>query len=156
MQYQVHLDMPLHSLYLALLFSVLSEFESKLEELISKELTLAGIELGSSSKYLYGKPDFVIQGERIAIFIHGCFWHRHRTCQRNGIPRTNSLQWAYRFNQTVNRDTTVRTQLLEDGWVSVIIWECSIKANITKCVHELSDFIQIYKSGTSRSFTFVI
>ena len=135
---------------------MLSKFDSDLENQISKEMTRVGIELGSNSKYLLGKPDFVVKGERIAIFVHGCFWHRHHSCQRNGIPKTNSLQWASRFNQTVNRDLTVRRQLKNDGWVSVIIWECSIKSNISKCVHDLGRFIENYKAGTFRSFTCVI
>lgn len=135
---------------------MLSKSDSNLENRFSGEMTRAGIKLGSNSKYLFGKPDFVVAGERIAIFVHGCFWHRHHYCQRKGIPKTNSLRWAIRFNQTVNRDLAVRRQLKNDGWVSVIIWECSIKSNISKCVLDLSRFIESYRSGTFAPFTCVI
>ena len=156
MQYQVLLDMQLHSLCSALSSSVLSKFESKLEELISVELTRRGIELGSSSKSPFGKPDFVIKGERIALFIHGCFWHRHHTCQKNRIPKTNNYHWISQFNRTVIRDSEVRHQLISDGWVCIIIWGCSIKSDLSKCVFEVANFIQGYKAGSTRSLTLVI
>ena len=156
MQYQVLLDMQPHSLCSALSSSVLSKFESKLEESIAEQLIRTGIELGSSSKSLFGKPDFVIKGERIAVFIHGCFWHRHHTCQKNRMPKTNSQYWISQFNRTVIRDSEVRQQLLSDGWVCIIIWECSIKSDLSKCVLEVTNFIQRHKAGSTRYLTLII
>jgi len=71
-----------------------------------------------------GKPDIVLPRFRSAIFVHGCFWHRHRGCARTRLPKTRLAFWTAKFAATVARDRTVRARLARAGWRSLLIWEC--------------------------------
>jgi DNA mismatch endonuclease, patch repair protein len=64
-------------------------------------------------------------GLRVAIFVHGCFWHRCPTCQPK-LPRTNSEFWARKFELNRERDARKEGQLRKLGWVVFVIWECQL------------------------------
>jgi len=74
-------------------------------------------------KDLPGKPDIVLPKYRAAIFVHGCFWHRHG-CKTTTTPSTNMEFWLKKFNDTINRDQLNIQTLLENGWRVGIVWEC--------------------------------
>lgn len=73
---------------------------------------------------LPGKPDLVFPRYRVAMFVHGCFWHRHPGCKRATTPKTHVEFWENKFAQNVARDRRVSTELAELGWRVAIIWEC--------------------------------
>lgn len=75
---------------------------------------------------LPGKPDIVFPGRRIAIFIHGCFWHRH-SCKNFVMPKTNTDFWQNKIEGNVTRDLLVVKKLKADGWKVRIIWECELE-----------------------------
>jgi DNA mismatch endonuclease (patch repair protein) len=74
-----------------------------------------------------GKPDLVLPKYRIAMFVHGCFWHRHPGCLRASTPSTNTDHWLRKFERNTARDAVVATSLRQEGWKQVIIWECELK-----------------------------
>lgn len=74
---------------------------------------------------LFGKPDFVFQKARTAIFLDGCFWHGH-TC-RNTIPKDNKEYWNNKINRNKARDYLVLNILTEKNWKVIRIWECELK-----------------------------
>lgn len=76
-----------------------------------------------------GKPDIAFPGGKIAIFVHGCFWHRCPNCSFP-TPRSHSDYWKAKFEKNVARDTKNETLLKEMGWTSIVIWECEIKKDI--------------------------
>ncbi|WP_454018530.1 very short patch repair endonuclease [Azospirillum sp. Marseille-Q6669] len=79
-------------------------------------------------KNLPGSPDLILPKYMIAIFVHGCFWHRHAGCRRCSTPRSNVEFWEEKFRRNVARDAR-NTQLLgELGWRTVIVWECETKS----------------------------
>ena len=80
---------------------------------------------------LPGKPDIVLSKYRIAIFVHGCFWHRHSGCKRASRPATNTAYWDRKFERNVSRDALNKTALENDGWRVLVIWECELKALAT-------------------------
>ncbi|MBA1365421.1 very short patch repair endonuclease [Burkholderia gladioli] len=73
---------------------------------------------------LPGTPDIVLPRYRLAIFVHGCFWHRHAGCSRATMPSTNVEYWATKFSRNQERDRCVKEALHALGWAVFEIWEC--------------------------------
>jgi len=76
---------------------------------------------------LPGTPDLVFPGRRTAIFVHGCFWHRHPGCHRASNPKTRPEFWNAKFERNVARDAKVERLLHDAGWDVLIIWECETR-----------------------------
>lgn len=73
---------------------------------------------------LPGKPDIVLPRRRAVVFVHGCFWHRHRGCTFAYEPKSNRKFWKRKFSENVERDRKVRRRLTKLGWRVVTVWEC--------------------------------
>lgn len=73
---------------------------------------------------LPGKPDIVFPRHRVALFVHGCFWHRHRGCNRVRMPQTNKSYWRAKFRRNTQRDQRVVGELASIGWRALVLWEC--------------------------------
>jgi DNA mismatch endonuclease, patch repair protein len=78
------------------------------------------------NKKIFGKPDFVFPGRRIALFVDGCFWHRHKGCKFSYTPKSRSEFWLPKFQQNIVRDRLVTRTLRKSGWRVVRIWECQL------------------------------
>lgn len=76
---------------------------------------------------LPGKPDFVLPKFKVAVFVHGCFWHRHEGCKYAYNPKSRIDFWINKFKKNVIRDRLVSEQLKSQGWNQLIIWECETK-----------------------------
>ncbi|MEI9926236.1 MAG: very short patch repair endonuclease [Bradyrhizobium sp.] len=74
---------------------------------------------------LPGKPDIIFPSRRLAVFVHGCYWHRHPNCAKASAP--SSSFWAKKFASNVRRDLRVQSELKSLGWKVVVIWECETK-----------------------------
>lgn len=74
---------------------------------------------------LPGSPDIVFASRRIVLFVHGCYWHRHRGCSKATAPA--SAFWADKFEKNVKRDKRVTAELKRLGWRVFVIWECDTK-----------------------------
>jgi DNA mismatch endonuclease (patch repair protein) len=75
-------------------------------------------------KDLPGKPDIVFVSRRVALFVHGCFWHRHKGCKNCTTPTNNREFWTKKLDGNAARDKTNRYALRKLGWSSFVIWEC--------------------------------
>ena len=75
-------------------------------------------------KDLPGKPDIVFVSRRVVLFVHGCFWHRHRGCKNCTTPTNNREFWTEKLEGNAARDKTNRLALSKLGWSSFVIWEC--------------------------------
>jgi DNA mismatch endonuclease (patch repair protein) len=75
---------------------------------------------------LPGSPDLVFTRLRKAIFVHGCFWHRHTGCPKASTPKSRAEFWASKFAANVQRDVRSVAALEELGWEVCILWECEI------------------------------
>lgn len=75
-------------------------------------------------KDLPGSPDLVFPRLRLAVFVNGCFWHRHQNCRYAYTPKTNVEFWARKFQNNILRDTRAKKQLEDMGWRVAIVWEC--------------------------------
>jgi DNA mismatch endonuclease (patch repair protein) len=76
---------------------------------------------------LKGTPDLVFPRYKIALFVHGCFWHQHPDCKRASMPATRRDFWTAKLNRNVARDREAVFQLRSEGWRVEIIWECQTK-----------------------------
>ena len=74
-------------------------------------------------KKLPGKPDIVLAKHRTVIFVHGCFWHRHKGCKQASTPKSNQAFWQEKFARNVERDRRNVRSLKQLGWKVIIIWE---------------------------------
>lgn len=78
---------------------------------------------------LPGTPDIVLSKYKVAIFVHGCFWHRHPGCKYATNPDQNRNRWQEKFSHNVERDKKQIKQLIDEGWRVVVIWECGLKGS---------------------------
>lgn len=83
-----------------------------------------GLRFRLHSKGLPGTPDLVFPRHRVAIFVHGCFWHQHGGCRLARIPKSRTDYWLPKFQRNQARDTRNVEALREAGWRVAVIWEC--------------------------------
>ena len=88
---------------------------------------------------LPGKPDIVLKKHNTVIFVHGCFWHRHRNCRKSTVPKTNTETWIAKFRENQKRDALNEKKITELGWRLIKIWECetedtnALRKRINEC-----------------------
>ncbi len=73
---------------------------------------------------LPGTPDLVFPKLRVAVFVHGCYWHRHEGCTKAYTPKSRVDFWQAKFRANVERDARAMEKLRAMGWNPVVIWEC--------------------------------
>lgn len=100
---------------------------TKPEIYLRKLLFARGYRYGVNSKSVLGHPDIYMRKYNTAIFVHGCFWHRHEGCKYAYVPKSRIEFWQKKFDANIKRDKTVRKELLELKIKQLIIWECTIK-----------------------------
>lgn len=98
----------------------------------------AGFRFRLHANDLPGKPDIVLPKYRTAIFVHGCFWHRHEGCRNATSPSTRTEFWQEKFHGTVERDKRNMAALETAGWTVITVWECDLKADADRLVQQLS------------------
>lgn len=86
-----------------------------------------GLRFRLHRKDLPGKPDLVFPKHRLAVFVHGCFWHRHPGCSRASMPSTRVDFWEAKFAANVERDARQVAALEAQGWRVLVLWECRLK-----------------------------
>ena len=78
-------------------------------------------------KDLPGKPDIVLPGRKLAIFVHGCFWHGHNCARGSRVPKANRDYWLGKVAKNRARDVETRAKLEATGWRVLVVWECGLK-----------------------------
>lgn len=97
------------------------------EKLVRKFLFAKGVRYRLHVKSLPGKPDIVFPNKRIALFVHGCFWHGHQGCRYFVIPKTKTRWWTDKILSNRNRDQINIAKLEAQGWKVIEIFECELK-----------------------------
>ena len=75
---------------------------------------------------LPGSPDLVFPSRKKAIFVHGCFWHRHNGCSKTTTPKTRIRFWNSKFEANIARDRRSVAALRDLGWKTLVLWECGV------------------------------
>jgi DNA mismatch endonuclease (patch repair protein) len=90
---------------------------------------------------LVGRPDIVLRSRKSVIFVHGCFWHRHRCRKGRSMPSTNSGFWREKFARNVLRDRSALRALRAGGWRALVVWECETR-DVPGLRQKLKRFLQ--------------
>lgn len=91
---------------------------------VRRALHAAGYRFRLHRRDLPGRPDIVLSRYKTVIFVHGCFWHRHKDCGNATSPGTRSEFWQAKFAANEARDERNTRELKAAGWKVVIVWEC--------------------------------
>ncbi len=100
------------------------------EKRVRSILHRRGYRYGLNRKDLPGKPDIVLSKYSAVIFVHGCFWHRHKGCQDSTAPKSNIKFWKDKFDYNISRDKKNRLLLRRKGWKVIVVWECELNNTI--------------------------
>jgi DNA mismatch endonuclease (patch repair protein) len=98
------------------------------EEAVAAWLRAHRLNYRRNVRGLPGSPDFANQRLAFAIFVHGCFWHRHPGCPRTTTPIRNRDFWVAKFAANIARDSARATELEAIGLRTVTVWECEVES----------------------------
>lgn len=98
--------------------------DTKPEMAVRRMLHRDGYRYRLHRRDLPGTPDLVFPSRRVALFVHGCFWHRHEHCRRASTPKTRVAFWENKFRRNVERDRINLNRLEQQGWRVIVVWEC--------------------------------
>lgn len=116
--------------------------DTKPELAVRRVAHALGLRFRLHRRDLPGTPDLVFPSRRKAVFVHGCFWHRHSGCRRTTTPKTRREFWMSKFEKNVSRDRENVAKLRSMGWGVLIIWECetnnveTISELLSRCVFD--------------------
>ena len=101
--------------------------DTKPEQYIRRLLFSRGYRFRKNVNYIEGHPDLFLRKYNTAIFIHGCFWHRHEGCKYAYMPKSRIEFWKKKFEDNKRRDRFVQDKLRKEGIRCLLIWECTVK-----------------------------
>jgi DNA mismatch endonuclease (patch repair protein) len=96
------------------------------ELIVRRAVGSLGLRFTTKNRDLPGSPDLANRRKKFAIFVHGCFWHRHGGCSKAALPKSNSEFWTNKFARNLERDREVVVALCALGYRIVVIWECEV------------------------------
>lgn len=105
--------------------------DTRPEMVVRRALFAAGFRYRLHRRDLPGAPDLVLSGRKVAVFVHGCFWHRHKECRYAKLPATRPEFWRAKLEGNAERDTRVIEALQATGWRVLVVWECAIRDKST-------------------------
>lgn len=101
--------------------------DTKPEMRLRRALHAAGLRYRLQAKELPGRPDIVFRRAKLAIFVHGCFWHRHPGCEHARTPKSRLDFWEPKLAGNVERDARQAADLAAAGWSVMTLWECETR-----------------------------
>ena len=107
--------------------SAICSKDTQPEIYLRKLLFAAGIRYRKNDTRICGHPDLYIAKFKTAVFVHGCYWHRHCGCKYAYTPKTRVEFWEEKFRKNIERDKKVQMTLVEQGTKCLVVWECTIK-----------------------------
>ena len=121
--------------------------DTKPEEYIRHLLFSRGYRYRKNVASVPGHPDAWLAKYNVALFVHGCFWHRHPGCKYAYTPKSRVEFWNRKFESNIARDKVVEDQLQAQGIRSLVIWECTVrqmrkdKAKEAEIVERIEEFL---------------
>ncbi|MCC6156954.1 MAG: DNA mismatch endonuclease Vsr [Deltaproteobacteria bacterium] len=100
--------------------------DTKPEKAVRSLLHSLGYRYRLQGKDLPGRPDLLFRSRRKVVFVHGCFWHRHRGCALARLPKSRLNFWLPKLESNAMRDRTAQSRLRKMGWNYLVVWECQI------------------------------
>lgn len=120
--------------------------DTKPELFLRKKLFALGYRYSTNASRVIGHPDVWLKRYRTAIFVHGCFWHRHTGCKYAYVPKSKIEFWSQKFEDNIVRDNLVKEDLHQKSIKCLIIWECTIRKmqKSAECCEEILGSIQTF------------
>lgn len=120
------------------------------EMIVRKYLHAQGFRYRLHARNLPGSPDLVLPRYRVAILVHGCFWHRHAGCKYATTPANNAERWKLKFDANIERDARKENLLRAAGWKVLVVWECELRRAPEERLRQLvSDIMETRANGSS-------
>lgn len=107
--------------------SAIRSKDTEPEVYLRKLLFSEGLRYRKNVRNLPGCPDMYFARYNTAIFVHGCYWHRHEGCKYAYVPKSRSDFWQEKFAANIKRDEVVKLELRSKGIRQLIVWECTLK-----------------------------
>lgn len=101
--------------------------DTRPEMRVRKALHASGLRYRLHDRRLPGIPDLVFPSRRVALFVHGCFWHQHPSCSAARMPKSRLDFWGPKLAGNVARDARQLIELATAGWTALVIWECETR-----------------------------
>jgi DNA mismatch endonuclease, patch repair protein len=111
--------------------------DTKPELLLRSKLHRAGLRFRVHRRNLPGNPDIVLPKYSTVIFVHGCYWHRHKGCKNATTPSTRTGFWEAKFANNIKRDEQNILALKAAGWQPLVIWECELKRDPNRVLKDI-------------------
>jgi len=105
-------------------------------------LHASGLRYRLHRKQLPGTPDIAFVAQKVAVFVHGCFWHAHAGCAKATVPKSNTDFWVRKLEQNRSRDEAVRERLEGLGWRVLAIWQCELDRDIKEAANRIKVIIK--------------
>lgn len=106
------------------------------ERLLARELVRLGMEPRLNVRGVTGTPDLAFPGARVAVFVHGCFWHG--CAEHYAEPRTRVAYWRAKLEANRRRDRRVAADLVLQGWTPMTVWECQVAHDARGCAEAVA------------------
>lgn len=90
---------------------------------------------------LPGRPDVAWIGRRLAVFVHGCFWHGCERCGRYRLPKSNTPYWSAKVEENRARDARHRAALEAQGYRVLVLWECEVRTDLSACIARVAELL---------------
>ena len=126
--------------------------DTKPEVWLRKKLFSRGFRYRKNVNNVPGHPDVWLAKYHTAVFVHGCFWHRHEGCKYAYMPKSRVEFWSEKFQKNMERDRIVQAELAELGLKTLIVWECTVKRMMKDeemATKELDKIEQFLRSNAS-------
>ena len=111
--------------------------DSELELLLRKELWRRGLRYQKNSKKVFGHPDIVFLGKKVAVFVDSEFWHGYDWENRKHDFKSHQEFWIPKIERNMQRDIEVNDMLQNEGWTVLRFWGKEIKANLKNCADSI-------------------
>ena len=116
--------------------------DSKIELLLRKELWSRGIRYRKNAKQVFGKPDIVFIGKKVAVFCDSEFWHGYNWEERKKDFKSHQEFWIPKIERNIQRDIEVNEKLLSEGWTVLRFWGNDIKKNTKQCADQIEQVVR--------------
>ena len=116
--------------------------DSKIEVILRKELWNRGLRYRKNSSEVFGKPDIVFFGKKIAVFCDSEFWHGYDWEHKKEEIKSRRDFWIPKIERNMQRDIEVTEKLTADGWTVIRFWGNDIKKNPEKCANIIESMVK--------------
>ena len=116
--------------------------DTKIEVVLRKELWSRGLRYQKNSKKVYGKPDIVFIGKKVAVFCDSEFWHGYNWDERKNDFKTHREFWIPKIERNIERDREVNNTLEKEGWTVLRFWGNDIKKDFKSCADKIEKAVK--------------